>query len=295
VVVITTLGSDWQQRFGPLTLRHDKPLSATWWTCDGKAVLKVYRAIEPLERRNRETQALVLARGWGVLVPAVRATGAEDDVCWALVDAVSGTASPLASREDIEAFVQRTLWLTGILRRRRVLGGPGTGWLPVRGNRLTNSAALLDQLSKSCRSRAWWSELRQALSVLDDEECVYLHGDIKPEHFLCSGSAVHVVDWEAAARGPAVCDLVDAAFHVIRDLVYAGVSPLPIDAISQLPVTGPAAAWRLLRWLDRRSPGDLNLVPTEDLRDLMASPDPPSVVRTLDFLITGLRDAGVPR
>jgi hypothetical protein len=295
VVVITTLDSDWQQRFGPLTPHHDKPLSATWWACDGLAVLKVYRLIEPLERRNRETQALMLARGWGVLVPAVRATGAEDGVCWALVDAVSGAASRLASREDIEAFVQHTFWLTGILRHRRALGGPGTGWLPVCGHRLTNSAALLDQLSKRCWSRAWWPELGQVLAVLDDEDCVYLHGDIKPDHFLCSDSGVHVVDWEAAARGPAVCDLVDAVFHVIRDLVYSGFSPLPIDVIGQLPVTGSAAAWRLLRWLDRRRPDDLDLVPTEGLRDLMASLDPPSVVRTLALLITGLRDAGVPR
>jgi hypothetical protein len=65
--------------------------------------------------------------------------------------------------------------------------------------------------------------------------------------------------------------------------------------ISQLPVTGSAAAWRLLRWLDRRGPDDIDLVPAEDLRQLMASPDPPSAVRTLALLITGLRNAGVPR
>lgn len=291
----TAACADWQQRFGPLVPHHDKPLSATWWACDGEALLKVYRSIEPFERRNREVRALVLARTWGVPAPAVRAAGAEGGVCWALIDAVDGTASRLASREDVEAFVQRTLWLTALLRGRRVLGGPGAGWLPLRGGGLTNSAALLDQLSKRCRSRTWWPQLCQALAALDGEGCVYLHGDIKPEHFLRSGSTVHVVDWEAAARGPAVCDLVDAAFHAIRDLVYSGVSLLSIDVVAQLPVTGPAAAWRLLRWLDRRGTDDLDLVATEDLRDLMASPDPSSVVRIFALLITGLRDAGVPR
>lgn len=276
-------------------LHHDKPLSVTWWACEGRALLKVYRSIEPLERRNREAQAVLLARDWGVPAPAVRAAGAEGGYCWALIDAVSGTASQVATREDVEGFVQRTFWLTGILRGHRVLGGPGTGWLPARGDRLTNSGALLDQLSEGCRSRAWWPELGQALTALDDEECVYLHGDIKPEHFLLSDRAVHVVDWEAAARGPAVCDLVDAAFHLIRDLVYSRISPLPFEVAGQLPVTGPAAAWRLVRWLDRRRPEDLSLISTESLCDLITSPDPTSVVRTLARLITALRDAGVPR
>lgn len=294
--MITLLDNDWQeQRFGPLVLHHDKPLSQAWWAYDGTALLKVYRSIEPLERRNREVQALMLARSWGVPAPGIRAVGAEDEVCWALVDAVSGTASRLASPADAEGFVQRTFWLTELLGSRRALGGPGTGWLPNRRGRLTNSGALLDQLSERCRSRHWWPELSQALTVLDDEECVYLHGDIKAEHFLCAERTVHVVDWEAAARGPAVCDLVDAAFHLIRDLVYAGTSPLPIDVIGQLPVTGLAAAWRLLRWLDRRRPEDLALVSSVGLRDLMATHEPTSAVRTLARLITRLRDAGVPR
>ncbi|WP_328915009.1 MULTISPECIES: phosphotransferase [unclassified Streptomyces] len=267
----------------------------TWWACGGEALLKVYRAIEPVERRNREAQALTLARSWGVSTPAVRAVGEEDGYCWVLVDAVGGAAARLSSRKSVEGFVQHTLRLTAVLRDRPALGGPGTGWLPARAGNLTNSGALLHQLSQRCRPKPWWPELCQSLTSVDDEECVHLHGDIKPEHFLRSGRSVHVVDWEAAARGPVVCDLADAAFHLIRDLVYAGPSPLPLDVIGRLPVTGPVAAWRLLRWLDRRRPGDLDLVPAQSLRDLTASPDPPGTVRVLARLITALRDAGVPR
>jgi hypothetical protein len=290
------VGSSLEERFGPLILRHDKPLSAMWQACGGEAVLKVYRLIDPLERRNREAHTLTLARGWGVPTPAVRAAGEEDGLCWLLVDKVSGAVSHENSRTGVRAFVQRTLWLTGILASRPALGGPGDGWQPMRNGDVTNSGALLNQLSARCRSAAWWPALREALSDLDDEECVHLHGDVKPEHFLSSvGSQVSVVDWEAAACGPAVCDHVDAAFHVVRDLVYARAHPLPLDVIGQLPVTGPIAVWRLLRWLDRRRSDDISLVSPEDLRDLMSSSDPTSVLRHLTRLITDFRDAGVPR
>lgn len=280
---------------GALILQHDKPLSAMWYVRDGNTMFKLYRSIEPLERRNREILALGLASQWGIHAPTVRAAGSTDGFSWALMDAISGTPSLLASPTDIEAFVQRTLWLTGILRSRRVVGGPGSGWLPTPGERLSNSGSLLQQMSERCCSQPWWPELSHALTALDVEECVYLHGDIKPEHFLCSGPMVHVVDWEATARGPAACDLVDAAFHLVRDLVYSRTSPLPLDVVGRLPVTGPVIAWRLLRWLDRRRPGDLYLLPAKSLHDLMASPDSADGVRILARLITGLRDAGVPR
>lgn len=289
------LGSPLDRRFGPLVLHHDKPLSVAWWACDKAALLKVYRGIEPLARRNRETQALALARRWGIAVPAVRVTGEEAGSCWALIDAVSGTDTPLASPGGVESFVQHMLRLTTALHGRTALGGPGAGWLPTHGNRLTNSGALLQQLSHRCRLQPWWPELAQALTTVDDAPCVYLHGDIKPEHFLPSGRVVHVVDWEAVARGPAVCDVVDAAFHAVRDLIYAQASPLPVDVIAQLPVTGPVAAWRLVCWLDRRRPGDLGLAPADGLRDLLAATTPDTAVRILARLITGLRAAGVPR
>lgn len=291
----TAVGSSLEERFGPLVLRHDKPLSVMWQACGGEAVLKVYRLIDPLERRNREAQALTLARSWGVPTPAVRAAGEEDGLCWLLVDTVSGTQPRGTSRKDVRAFVQRTLWLTGILCSRAALGGPGDGWLPLRNGDLTNSGALQKQLSACCRSASWWPALREALADLDGEECVHLHGDIKPEHFLSSGSLISVVDWEAAARGPVVCDHADAAFHVVRDVVYARTSSPPFDVIGQLPVTGPVAAWRLLRWLDRRRLDDLSLVPDKDLYGLMSAAEPADVVRRLAHLVTGLRDAGVPR
>lgn len=291
----TAVVSSLEQRFGPLTLHHDKPYSMMWRARGGEALLKVYRAIEPLERRNREAQALTLARGWGVPTPAVRAAGEEDDWCWLLLDAVSDTVPLGMSRKDVTAFVQHTLSLTEALQGRPAPGGPGAGWLPIHGSGLTNSGSLLEQLSARCHSAPWWPALREALADLDDEQCVHLHGDIKPEHLLSSGRLIGVVDWEAAARGPAACDPVDAAFHIVRDLVYSGTSPLPFDVIGRLPVTGPVAAWRLVRWLDRRRTDDLSLIRVADSRDLMSSAEPAGVVRHLARLITAARDAGVPR
>ena len=290
------IGNSLSDRFGPLVSRHDKPFSAMWQACDGEALLKVYRLIDPLERRDREALALTVARRWGVPVPAVRAVGGEDGTSWLLVDALSGTASFANSPRDIAAFVQRTLWLTEVLSNHPAFEGPGDGWLPMRGDEPTNSGALLKQLSARCRSASWWPLLREALAELDDEDCVHLHGDIKPEHFVFAECGqVSVVDWEAAARGPAVCDYVDAAFHVVRDLIYASACPLPLDVIGQLQVTGPVAAWRLVRWLDRRRSDDLSRISAKHVRNLIAPAEPTDVVRRMATLITDLRDAGVPR
>jgi aminoglycoside phosphotransferase (APT) family kinase protein len=284
-----------RRRFGTLVPMHDKPLSLMWGACDGAAVLKVYRGLEPVERRDREAQALALARGWGIPAPAVRDAGAEEHYSWLLLDAV-GTASPLrAALDAIDCFVRRTLALTAALQRRPAPGGAGPGWLPRNRESQSNSQALLNQLSARCAERDWWTRLSDSLAPLDDEPTTYLHGDIKPEHFLDDGYAVHVVDWEAAARGPAVCDVADAAFHLIRDLVYADAPVLPLKSISRLPVSGSAAAWRVVRWLDRRGPDDLALITTAHMNSLIDAGDIRDVLHRLARLVTAAYKAGVPR
>jgi aminoglycoside phosphotransferase (APT) family kinase protein len=284
-----------RRRFGTLVPMHDKPLSLMWGACDGAAVLKIYRSLEPVERRDREAQALSLARGWGIPAPAVRDAGAEERYSWLLLDAV-GTASPLRATPDaIDGFVRRTVALTAALQRRPSPGSAGPGWLLHNRESQSNSQALLNQLSARCAERDWWSRLSESLAPLDHEPAVYLHGDIKPEHFLDDGRTVHVVDWEAAARGPAVCDPVDAAFHLVRDLVYADARMLHLKTISGLPVTGPAAAWRVVRWLDRRGPDDLALITTAHMNSLIDAGDTHDVLHRLARLITAAHMAGVPR
>ncbi|NJP43249.1 phosphotransferase [Actinacidiphila epipremni] len=290
-----TVGEALSHRFGPLIPLHDKPLSAMWRAYGDKAVLKVYRGIAPAERRNREAQALGLARGWGLPAPAVRDSGDEDGCCWLLLDAV-GTAGSTAPPDDpVGAFVQRTLTLTEALQQRPAPINPGPGWLPSGSSFPTNSHALLAQLSARCAQRPWWHRLSNALTSLNGEPIAYLHGDIKPEHFVDDGSAVHVVDWEAAARGPAVSDTADAAFHLIRDLIYGNRSVLPLDGIGLLPVNGPIAAWRLVLWLDRRRPDDLSLLTTADVNRLIRATSTADVLRRLSRLVTVAREARVPR
>src|SRR5690606_20908315 len=97
--------------------------------------------------------------------------------------------------------------------------------------------------------------LAEVLQHLESHPVVYLHGDLKPEHLLVDVRQLSVVDWEASARGPAVIDYADVVFHLVRDLLYAGLNAdrLPIDLMTRLPFSGPVLAWRLLLWLERAS------------------------------------------
>jgi hypothetical protein len=100
---------------------------------------------------------------------------------------------------------------------------------------------------------------------------------------LVDDDRVHVVDWEASARGPAVVDYTDVVFHLVRDLLYEGVPPkdVPVGLMTRLPFSGPVLAWRLLLWLDRRRPEDIDLVTAREVGRLTA--------------VSLLRAVGVPR
>jgi aminoglycoside phosphotransferase (APT) family kinase protein len=237
---------------------------------------------------------------WGVSVPAVLATGEEADYAWSVVSIVPGVSGSIATTADVSNFVQRTLSLTANVHARAhgLSLRPGPGWSDTANQvTTTHQRLLLQQLSSRCRQQPWWNALQSMLTPLDGLPTVHLHGDIKPEHFLAEGENVHVLDWEASARGPAVCDHADGMFHLVRDLIYAGMAPqhLPVDVISRVPATGSVLAWRVVQWLDRRCPRNINELSLREFHRIALASTSTEAVRALGRLIALLRAVGVPR
>jgi hypothetical protein len=248
----------YMQQYGPFRATTVKAFSITRRTVDGRSLLKIYRGVEPRARRDREVDALKLASQWSLSVPGVLAIGEQADTSWAVLSIVPGTQSSTTTTSQIDACIHRALALTADLCRHVEDLIPGSGWRQD-GKDTTSTGhhhLLLGQLSPRCRRQPRWDDLRAALAPLDQEPTVYLHGDIKSEHLLVDGGTVHIVDWEASARGPAARDHAEIMFHLVRDLVYADIGPqrLPGDAIGRVPVTGAVLAWRVVKWLDRRRP-----------------------------------------
>ncbi|GFH34885.1 phosphotransferase [Streptomyces pacificus] len=274
-----------------------RPNAITRWALDGSSILKIYRNIAPHERRRRELVALQIAVEWGLSVPPVMATGEHDDHAWTVFGTVSGRPCSIRTVREVQDFVRHAIAATRQVHREIDGAHTGPGWRWQGEPPGSNRGFLLDQFSSRCRKLPWWHDLEAALEPYDELPTVYLHGDLKPEHLLIDGSRLHIVDWEASGRGPAVSDQADATFHVIRDLIYTSVTPrrVPIGIISQLGATGAALAWRLALWLDRRRSGDIHLVPARDLHQLAAEDDPVAAYEQLARLVTRLRTAGVPR
>lgn len=287
----------WPDEFGQLTLMHEKPLSLMWRLDEHDAVLKLYRQVDPLIRRDREVHALRQAGELGLRVPQVQGIGESAAGSWLVLDLVVGTADTPDLARSAELFVARTLRLAEQLSAWVPPDCSGTGWVTMPTDSPTHSDSPVAQLSEQCREQPWWCQLRQSLKPVDSEPCSYLHGDVKPEHFLRTRHGVCVVDWEATARGPAVFDRADASFHLTRDLVYAGTSlrEIPVRTLARLRVPGAVAAWRLLRWLDRRRPGDVALLPGHELRLLLDLTEPTEVARSLAVMVAAMRSVGVPR
>ncbi|MGW1258428.1 aminoglycoside phosphotransferase family protein [Streptomyces sp. NPDC002513] len=281
--------------YGPAAV---KPNSITRWALDGSSLLKVYRTIAPYERRRRELHAVKIAAGWGLSVPSVVAAGEHGAHPWAVFGAVPGKPCSIRTTRAVQGFVRHVITETRQLHHGVADMRPGSGWRWHPGDTLTsNRGFLLDQLSSRCRQLSWWHDLEAALEPCDELPTVYLHGDLKPEHLLSDGDRLHIVDWEASGRGPAVSDQADAVFHAIRDLIYTAPTPrrLPIGIISQLGAPGVALAWRLALWLDRRRSGDIHLIPARDLYQLAAEDDPAAACEQLAGHVSRLRTAGVPR
>ncbi|RPK63401.1 Phosphotransferase enzyme family protein [Streptomyces sp. ADI96-02] len=287
-------------QYGPFGCATVKPFSVTRRSVDGASMLKVYRGVQPRSRRVREADALRLARGWGVSAPVLLATGEEADYAWSVVSVVPGVPGSVTTTADVTNFVQRALSLTTNLHARAhgLSLRPGPGWSATANQvTTTHQRLLLEQLSSRCHRLPWWNALQSMLTPLNDLPTVHLHGDLKPEHFLADGKKEHVVDWEASGRGPGVCDHVDTMFHLIRDLIYAGTAPseLPVDVISQVPVTGLVLAWRVVQWLDRRRPRDINELSHREFDRIALAGTSADAVRATGRCIALLRAVGVPQ
>ena len=284
--------------FGPFGPPVAKQYSVTRISLDGASLLKRYRGVEPLARRDREVQALRVASSEGLATPTVRGTGQGENSAWAVVSVVPGHPCSVASPSDVRAFVHEVSHLRAKLDKIARPTTAGAGWhQSPADSESTASEYLLAQLSPRCHRELWWPDLQALLRPLDWEPVVHLHGDIKPEHLLVQEEGTYVVDWEACGRGPAGCDFADAVFHAVRDLVYADIAPsrIPHTDLAELPTTAPLLAWRVIRWLDRRRADDLAALSLPALYRLASAPTAASAVRRLARLVATLHDLGVPR
>lgn len=284
--------------YGPFGRASVKPYAMTRRAVDGGSLLKVYAGIDPEGRRHREAETVRRAARWGLSVPEVMATGRCDGGSWSVFRMLPGVPCGVGTARAIEEYIDHVLGLTDSLHRSSPDLNPGSGWSGERGRRpATQRQFLLDQLSQRCRQQPWWAALAEALRPLESHPVVYLHGDLKPEHLLVHDHQLSVVDWEASARGPAAVDYTDVVFHLVRDLLYTGAKPdrVPIDLITRLPFNGPVLAWRVLLWLDRRRPQDIDLIAARNVHRLAAQDHAVTGYASLARTVSALRTAGVPR
>ncbi|OKJ31535.1 aminoglycoside phosphotransferase [Streptomyces sp. CB01580] len=280
--------------FGPAAL---KPYSRTRFAVDGSALLKFYVDIDPEGRRLREAATVEQAALMGIQVRSVLATGTSGAASWTVFRTVPGIPCSIGTRKAAQEYISHVSAVSSRLHRSPAGAATGPSWDGRRSGPVPPSRFLLEQLSRRCRLMPWWEALDTALRPIDAHPVVHLHGDLKPEHFLVDGERVRVVDWEASACGPAVLDYTDVAFHLVRDLVYEGVPPgrVPVDLLTGLPFSGPALAWRLLLWLDRRRVQDIGRVTVHDVHRLAAEGQDATAHRALARTIARLRAADVPR
>jgi aminoglycoside phosphotransferase (APT) family kinase protein len=284
--------------FGPTVL---KPYSRTRFAVDGSALLKVYVDIDPEGRRLREAATVEQAALMGIQVPSVLATGTSEAGSWTVFRTAPGIPCSIGTRKATKKYISHVSEVSSRLHMTpagTVSGsGSGSGWDAQQSAPVPAHRFLLEQFSPRCRLLPWWEALDATLRPIDAHPVVRLHGDLKPEHFLVDGERVHVVDWEASACGPAVLDYTDVAFHLVRDLVDDGVPPgeIPVDLLTGLPFSGPALAWRLLLWLDRRRVQDIDRVTVHDVHRLAAEEQAATAHRILAQTIARLRATGVPR
>ncbi len=295
---IEAAGLGLEGRYGPFGPAAIKPYARTQRSLDGQSFLKTYMGIDPRGRRRREADAVVVAAQSDLSVPGVLATGDNEDHSWTLFHTLPGNPCAISTTAEIEHYLTRVLALTRRLHRPVAGLRPGSGWRAGEHDEpVTHQRFLLKQLTVRCQQSPWWTALQNALEPADSLPTVYLHGDLKPDHLLVDGVRLHIVDWEASCRGPAVCDFADVVFHLVRDLIYAAVPPsdLPLGPICVLPINSAVLAWRLIQWLDRRRPTDIRLLTAGDVRKFADADNPAEVCGHLARTIAAMRRAGVPR
>jgi aminoglycoside phosphotransferase (APT) family kinase protein len=258
--------------------------------------LKEYRGITPSLRQEREVIAMARAGSLGVGVPEVLGAGATDATVWTVFRHLPGHAGTVKTRDGLSTFIEQFIELGRRIHLAPPGTQPGAGWNRSTDDAPTHRDLLMCQFSAHARAQPWWDDLDAALGSLALGPVVYLHGDLKAEHFISNGDHVSVVDWEACARGPVACDHADALFHTLRDLLYrAGSRRIPHDQLERLQVPGPVMAWRLLLWLDRRPAPSLGAASRRSLHQLMEEPKPMDVSRIAAHAITEAFELGVPR
>lgn len=239
-----------EARFGGLRTSGEKPFSLHYRDNGNTVLIKVYRGIAPRQRQAREVEALTSAMAFGVQAPAIVDHGVHADLSWIAVEVVAGTPLTLDSAADVVRLAEAARSLTWQLHARPA-ANPGHGWSGPASP--SASAFLAGQLSNRLRALPAWPRLHDRLLVLDALPVIHLHGDLKPEHVITGNRGMHLVDWEACARGPAVLDEVDIAFRVAREVAYADLPEGSVaDVMTASLAHAAAMAWRLALWLDRR-------------------------------------------
>lgn len=277
----------WRVPFGPFRLQHEKTHSRMLRSETGEVLLKEYLVIASEARQEREALAIAGAERLGVNVPKILGAGTTESTAWTLFQLLPGSPGSLRPGQSLINFVNQVVDLGTELHSRALDAAPGTGWFVSEKEEWTQREFLMSQFSPSASSRPWWSDLDRTLEATDLGPVVYLHGDLKAEHFIVDHHRVAVVDWEACARGPACHDRADALFHALRDLLYLGwgLHQLPHDLLQRLQVPGPVMAHRVLLWLDRRPPHGMEAASRRNLDRLMLA-EPAEVSRCAADLLS---------
>jgi aminoglycoside phosphotransferase (APT) family kinase protein len=201
-------------------------------------VLRRYRDQRPPARVAREAEVMVHARAHGVPVPEVFDVTASDIV---MERAVGPTMLDVIGRRPWPFRAQATLLASLHAAVHRV---PPLDWLP---------APFADDAPDAAQE-------------------VLLHRDLHPQNVILTPDGPRIIDWEGAARGPALADV--AMTWVI--IVFSEVPGPRLRAAVVRPVqtrigraflraAGPVDR----KWLDlaiRHRIGDRNLLPSERTR-----------------------------
>lgn len=274
-----------------------KPNSAAAVSDDGQFFLKIYRNIQPEVRQAREIEALNLAPKLGIRVPNVVGAGQHGALPWILLDFVRGEPGRANNSAEIASACNRARALMDRLRQQ--VGDRSTahlGWLGPGREPTKTSEFLVGQFSARAPETSAWPAVREAAQLLDGSTIVRLHGDIKPEHFIAQGELDYVVDWEACAYGPSVCDEADFLFHLVRDLVYLDghVDLLPTVRTDDLNALAAAAVLRLALWADRRRLSDLGHISLTTMMAMMGSESERELARKLVRTVSEMKSRGTP-
>ncbi|WP_423247384.1 phosphotransferase [Streptomyces decoyicus] len=191
------------QQHGPFVALATKPFSVTGRSLDGRAIVKIYRGVQPMARRDREWHALQLAARLGLSVPDALASGLTHSNAWIVMRTVFGAPGSRGTEGDVESFIERVRLTSGLLREHAEDLETRAGLAPPRrdtGPGLTASLCSISSLAgvaSGLGGRGW----NQPSGRWTRSPWSTWHGDLKPEHFMDDGEELHVIDWEASARG----------------------------------------------------------------------------------------------